>query len=299
MELFQLIGICVNKCVSPPSAPQLGSAHPVIEDVIIGGHRHHHGHRDLVIDIERDSERDIILEPRHRHHHHHGRRGEEELLIEEVDIEAPRRLPCHKHHRDIVVEEVRDVEIESPRREIVEDVVIERKRSGDCNKKPDVFVHKLSPIVVHGKPRHIVVEAGKAQVIRTPPVFIHRKGQVHYESPRVVHHQQKPIFLTEKILKVQRPIHKKVFVEKFVREESAGHEEVVEKKLCQSSAREIERSSGFVERLDLGERIASGDARIENVEVEVDRNGSVELDVELDVKLPRRVEIERERELVL
>lgn len=255
---------------------QLGSANPIIEELILDGHRHHHGHRDLVIDVERDGDREIILEPHHHRHHHYGRRHhghDDEVIV----LDAPRRH-CNKH-RDIVVEEVRDLDIDLPRREIEEDIVIERKRP--CNKKPDVFVHKLSPIVVNSKPRHIVVEAGKPQVIRTPPVFIHRKGQVHHESPRVVHHQQRPIFLTEKILKVQRPIHKKVFVEKFIREESAGHEEVVEKKLCQSNAREIERRDGFVERLDLGDRVRGGEVIAER------DGGNIELDIELDVKIDR------------
>lgn len=259
-----------------------------------------------MIDVERDNEREILLEP-HRHHHygHHGLR--DEVLIEDirsngkevvVELESPRHhRPCHKN-RDIIVEEVRDVEIDLPRRDYEEEIIVERKRPA-CNKKPDVFVHKLAPIVVNAKPRHIVVEAGKPQVIRTPPVFIHRKGQVHHESPRVIHHQQKPIFLTEKILKVQRPIHKKVFVEKFIREESAGREEVVEKKLCQSSPREIERSTGFVERLDLGGRYRHGD-RIE--ELEVERDGIVELDVERPCNRRHgKIEVEREieRELVL
>lgn len=275
---------------------QLGTANPIVE-VLSGGR---HDHRDLVVDIE----------PRRscgcKHNNHHNR----DVVIEDirsggrdyvVELDKSRR-PCNKH-RNVIVEDIRDIDIDLPsRRDSSEEVIIERKRTSSCNKKPDVFVHKLQPIVVNAKPRHIVVEAGKPQVIRTPPVFIHRKGQVHYESPRVVHHQSKPIFLTEKILKVQRPIHKKVFVEKFVREESAGHEEIVEKKLCQSSAHDIERSNGFVERLDLGERFSSGNARIENIEVDVDRNGSVELDVELDIKVPRHQcngGLEIERDLVL
>lgn len=274
--------------------------------MVISGNGHH-GQRDIVIDVEGDSEREIILEPHQHRHHHYGRR-DNGVIIEDINslgkdyvVEVAPSRQCNKH-REAVVEEVRDLEIDLPRRiidmpqrAIEEEVIVERKRA-PCNKKPEVFVHKLAPIVVNAKPRHIVVEAGKPQIIRTPPVFIHRKGQVHHESPRVVHHQSKPIFLTEKILKVSRPIHKKVFVEKFVREESAGHEEVVEKKLCQSSGREIERSNGYVERLDLGDRIRGGVERIE--EVDVDRDGSVVLESEDDLlwapcgyKSPPRVDV--------
>lgn len=259
----------------------MGSANPIIEELIVG------------------NDREILIEPLRKPC------GGREVVIEDirapgrdyvVELEAPLRRPCHKH-RDVIVEEVRDLEIDLPRREIAEEVIIERKLPAPpCNKKPDVFVHKLSPIVVNSKPRHIVVEAGKPQVIRTQPVFIHRKGQVHYEAPRVVHHQQKPIYLTEKILKVSRPIHKKVFVEKYVKEEAAGAEEVVEKKLCQSSAREVERSQGYVERLDLGlgPRCRGALPLIEDLEVEVGRDGHVELDVELlGRRLPAELEIER------
>lgn len=146
-------------------------------------------------------------------------------------------------------------------------VVEERRPEKACSREADVFVHKLEPIEVHGKPQHVVVNAGRPMVVKTPPVVIHRHGRVRHEE-RVVHHRPEPLYLTEEITKVVRPVHKKVFVEQYVKKEFPCADEVVHKRLLKAG-----RPCGCADRERFVERMDLDRDSIERV-VEVDRSGS-------------------------
>lgn len=138
------------------------------------------------------------------------------------------------------------------------------------NQKPEIFVHQLKPIVIKEKPRNIVVEAGKPQIFRSPPVFIHRKGKVHHLPPNIVLHHQKPLFLTEKVIKVSRPVHKKVFVEKFIKKEYPCKDEIIGRRLVHSKPVpcELPKPKPCDEHVDIHGHLG------------VDQYGNVELDVD-------------------
>lgn len=260
-------------------------------EIVIEGRRHHH-HGEIIVDI-----------PRHHHHrHHHGR----EIIIERPEYDYDRSI--EESDEEIIVDRPRhlddvEVDIDLPRRayedkKIVIDV--ERRRE-PCSRKADVFVHKLKPIVVHEKAQHYNVNAGRPTIVKTPPVVIHRQGHVKHEE-HVVRHRPAPLFLTEEITKVSRPVHKKVYVEKFIRKEHPCSDEVVQRRLikshgpsCGCNRCRFQDRDEFVERVDLdGDSIEGrigGDSVVREVDID-----NVEDDVEVEVAESNQKSVQVEAE---
>lgn len=79
---------------------------------------------------------------------------------------------------------------------------------------PKVFVHKQPPIVINRPPQSYTVNAGAPVVVKPAPVVIHRPGKNEIR-PVVVDVTSRPIVVTKKVIKIERPVIKKVFVEQY------------------------------------------------------------------------------------
>lgn len=147
-----------------------------------------------------------------------------------------------------------------------------------------MFVHRLPPIELQEQARHVNVRAGKALVVKTPPVVIHRQGQVKHEE-HVVRHRPAPVYLTEEITKVVRPVHKRVYVEKFLRKEYPCKDEIVHRRLVKEGwpcgCRHSGSSSSYSNESGDSE---SGSDSSESAEVEVSETVQKEVKVVADNK---------------
>lgn len=84
--------------------------------------------------------------------------------------------------------------------------------------KPKVFINKQQPIVINRPAQSYVVNAGAPVHIRPAPVVIQSQGKSEYR-PYVQTITSKPIVVDKKIIKIERPIVKKYYEEKYSKTE--------------------------------------------------------------------------------
>lgn len=84
--------------------------------------------------------------------------------------------------------------------------------------KPKIFINKQAPIVINRPAQSYTVSAGKPVVVKPAPVVIQRAGKSEVR-PYVINVTGRPIVVNKKILKIDRPIIKKVFVEQYSQQE--------------------------------------------------------------------------------